>query len=258
MNRYLTTCGRLLARIIQREVRSYKPYNIIDPIQLAKVLRPADVLLVEGNQHVSIAIKYLTQSTWSHAAMYIGEHDAVHDEKSGKHALIEVDLNKGCHILPLARYQNFNVRICRPHALLAKDMKLVLKYMTDRVGTTYDLKNIIDLLRYLIPTPPVPIRWRRRMIALGSGDPTRAICSSLIAQAFQSVRYPILPDIRPQSHSPSGSSGYSATEMYQIRHHSLFTPRDFDLSPYFSVIKPTIENGIDYQNIVWVDDKTVQ
>ena len=30
---------------------------------------------------------------------------------------------------------------------------------------------------------------------LGSGDPTRAICSSLIAAAFGSVRYPVLPDV---------------------------------------------------------------
>jgi hypothetical protein len=60
--------------------------------------------------------------------------------------------------------------------------------MVDRIGLEYDMRNIIGLLRYLIPTPPVPTRWRRRMIALGSGEPTWAICSTLIAQAFQSIR----------------------------------------------------------------------
>lgn len=67
--------------------------------------------------------------------------------------------------------------------------------MVERIGCTYDMRNIIDLARFLLPTPPVPVRWRRQMIALGSGEPTRAICSTLIAQAFQSVRYPILPSI---------------------------------------------------------------
>src|SRR5207248_5158467 len=43
--------------------------------------------------------------------------------------------------------------------------------------------------------PISPQRWRRRMIALGSSDPTRIICSALIAQAFETVRYPILPKV---------------------------------------------------------------
>ena len=50
-------------------------------------------------------------------------------------------------------------------------------------------------MRYLMPTPPLPGRWRRRMLGLGGGEPTRAICSSLFATAFHSVRYPILPFI---------------------------------------------------------------
>ena len=35
-------------------------------------------------------------------------------------------------------------------------------YALARVGQQYDLKNVIDLARYLIPTPPVPLQWRRR------------------------------------------------------------------------------------------------
>jgi hypothetical protein len=31
-----------------------------------------EVLLVEGNGHISGVIKYLPQSTWSHAALYVG------------------------------------------------------------------------------------------------------------------------------------------------------------------------------------------
>jgi hypothetical protein len=92
---------------------------------------------------------------------------------------------------------------------------------------------------------PVPQRWRRRMIALGSGDPTRMICSALIAQAFGKIAFPILPSITFME------SETARQEIYHIRDSSLYTPRDFDISPYFAVIKPTIEAGFDYKKINW-------
>jgi len=125
--------------------------------------------------------------------------------------------------------------------------------MVDKLGLQYDLRNIFDLLRYFLPTPPVPVRWRRRMLAFGSGDPTRAICSSLIAQSYQSIRYPILPKI----HLDMSQSNYVRHEIYHIRHHSLFTPRDFDLSPFFRVVKPTLESNFDYRSLTWDDENTL-
>ncbi|HEX9625719.1 MAG TPA: hypothetical protein VGA00_02145 [Acidiferrobacterales bacterium] len=111
---------------------------------------------------------------------------------------------------------------------------------------------MIDLARYLLPVPPVPVAWRRRMLALGSGDPTRAICSTLIAQAFQSVRYPILPHIERRV-SADPKPGYAAREILHIRHYSLFAPRDFDISPYFRIVKPALEAGFSHRNLVWGD-----
>ena len=40
-------------------------------------------------------------------------------------------------------------------------------------------------------------------------------------------------------------------EILHIRHHSLYTPRDFDLSPYFRIVKPTLEYGFDYRTLTW-------
>ena len=120
-------------------------------------------------------------------------------------------------------------------------------FMIGHLGTRYDLRNIFDLLRYFFPTPPVPVRWRRRLLHFGSGDPTRAICSSLIAQAFQSIGYPILPKIRVE-----GEAGdFIRREVFLIRHHSRYTPRDFDLSPYFEVVKPTLASGFDHHEVIW-------
>ena len=40
-------------------------------------------------------------------------------------------------------------------------------------------------------------------------------------------------------------------EILHVRHHSLFAPRDFDVSPYFAVIKPTLETGFDHRALTW-------
>ena len=68
---------------------------------------------------------------------------------------------------PLSKFARFHTRICRPTGLTDDDRARVCAYAAERIGFDYDLKNILDLLRYLFPLP-VPQRWRRRMIALGS------------------------------------------------------------------------------------------
>ncbi|MHA6324480.1 YiiX/YebB-like N1pC/P60 family cysteine hydrolase [Roseivivax sp. CAU 1753] len=212
---------------------------------LHQTLRPGDVLLVEGQAHISTAIKYLTQSTWSHAALYTGSIPGHEAPDGTPHELVEAVVEAGCISVPLAKYAHHHTRICRPVGLNSVERQQVVDFMIDRIGLSYDMRNIIDLLRYFIPTPPVPTPWRRRMLSLGSGDPTRAICSSLIAQAFQSVKYPILPRIEV-----SGQSN-AAREILHIRHHSLFAPRDFDISPYFDIIKPSIARGFNPHGVEW-------
>lgn len=250
MNIVTRAMGRLLANYLTRPTRKYAPFSVHDTSKLARCLQPADVLLVEGNLRLSTAIKYLTQSTWSHSAMYIG--DALGTQHHGEiHCLIEADLNKGVVTVPLSTYANFNTRICRPVGLSMQDRQRVIEFMLAHIGQQYDLKNIFDLTRYLLPTPPVPVRWRRRLIALGSGDPTRAICSTLIAQAFELVKYPVLPIVTKHKERYANSEVYTEKEILHIRHHSLFTPRDFDISPYFEIVKPTLVNGFDYRQLTW-------
>ncbi|PWW00214.1 permuted papain-like amidase YaeF/Yiix C92 family enzyme [Hoeflea marina] len=249
---WLDWLGRLLAGKLQAQTSGYEPYTPSDPETLGRTLQPGDILLVEGNSKISTAIKYLTQSTWSHAALFVGDTlDPAGAGGDNRPQLVEVDLGQGCIAVPLSKYTTYNTRICRPVGLAPQDRAAIVAFMTSKIGLRYDMKNILDLMRYFIPTPPVPVRWRRRMIGFGSGDPTRAICSTLIAQAFQSVGYPILPEIVPVPGQAAARSDYSRREIMQIRHHSLFTPRDFDLSPYFLVVKPTLEYGFDYKRIEW-------
>lgn len=249
IDRALDRLGHRLARGLRDKSSGYHPYTPSDFATLCRVLEPGDVLLIEGNERISNAIKYLTQSTWSHAALYVGDALPVPEDGSERPRLIEVNLGEGCVATRLSRYETFNTRICRAEGLKPEERAQVVNFMVEKLGLSYDLRNILDLLRYFLPTPPVPVRWRRRMIGFGSGDPTRAICSSLIAQAFQSVRYPVLPDV----HCSGPAGTYGRHEVLSIRHHSLFTPRDFDLSPYFAVVNPTLEAGFDPHRLQWVD-----
>jgi len=246
--------GSALARYLDKPVGRYVSFAVVPLRALQATLRPGDVLLVEGDKRYSVAIKYLTQSTWSHAAFYVGDALGPASDGGEPNVLIEADLTSGVVAVPLSTYRSSNTRICRPVGLTDEDRTKVVAFMVGRIGLQYDLKNVIDLMRYLLPTPPVPTKVRRRMLALGSGDPTRAICSSLIAQAFQSVRYPILPNIRRRSVYDTRQARRVVREILHIRHHSLFTPRDFDLSPYFQVIKPTLDGGFDYRRLNWYED----
>ena len=122
----------------------------------------------------------------------------------------------------------------------------MLEFASSHIGVSYDLKNLLDLARYLLPAPPVPRRFRRQLLTLGSGDPTeKVICSALIARAFQSIRYPVLP---LQWWAEDGEI------ISQIRHYSVYVPRDFDLSPYFEIVKPTLAGGFDYHQMNWSTD----
>jgi len=244
--------GRRLARFLTKPVKQTTQVATTTQAQLAAALRPADVLLVEGNTRVSTAIKYLTQSTWSHAALYVGNALPSRRPWELPRVLVEADLEEGVRAVTLAHYAHMHTRICRAVGLSDDDRRRVVEFVVARLGQQYDLKNVFDLARYLFPTPPVPTRFRRRMLALGSGDPTRAICSTLIAQAFQSVRYPILPEVRREWADDPAAAHFFA-EIYRIRHHSLFAPRDFDISPFFQIVKPTIESGFDYRALRWDD-----
>jgi hypothetical protein len=247
----LDRIGDYLARRLESESSGYEPYTPSDPDTLRRTLQPGDILLVEGNQRLSATIKYLTQSTWSHAALYVGDALPIPADGKERPRLIEVNLGEGCIAVPLSKYRTYNTRICRANGLSPDDRDTVVNFMVSKLGLKYDTKNILDMLRYFFPTPIVPVRWRRRMIAFGSGDPTRAICSSLIAEAYGQIRYPILPEITRAPGRASAQSNYSRSEILHIRHHSLYTPRDFDLSPYFMIVKPTLEYGFDYRILTW-------
>jgi hypothetical protein len=244
--------GERLSAYLEQPLRGSGTAAPTPAASLMACLRPGDVVLVEGRSRISGAIKYLTQSTWSHAALYAGRPVRPPDGDGHARCFVEADLRDGVRAVSVAAFAGLHCRVCRPVGLGAQETEAVIRFVTDCIGHQYDLKNVFDLARYLFPTPPVPVRWRRRLLALGSGDPTRAICSTLIASAFQSVRYPVLPDTESLPSADPACSG-CMEEVLHVRHHSLYVPRDFDVSPYFEVVKPSLAGGFDHRRVHWHD-----
>jgi Permuted papain-like amidase enzyme, YaeF/YiiX, C92 family len=240
--------------------KRYAPFFAPPLDVILHALQPGDILLIEGNTRLSAIIKFLTQSTWSHAALYVGERPGDAQPSGEPNLLLEAEVKTGVVTVPLSKYAYFNTRICRPVGLSPEARQQVVDYALARLGKQYDTRQIVDLARYLFPYPPVPVWFRRRMLAIGSGDPTRAICSTLIAEAFESVRYPILPESTTRNGKTYGIAPFVESETDHIRRHGLFTPRDFDISPYFQVIKPSLMRGFHYQTLVWepVDERVAK
>jgi hypothetical protein len=241
MNRLSQHIGTAIARFLTVPL-DLPPALPTDIAKLRTLLQPADVILVEGNLRISAVIKTLTQSTWSHAALYAGGDGP---------ECIEADVVEGVRRFRLEALRHNHVRICRPIGLALADQQKVVAFAASRLGTLYDLRHVFDLARYLFPLP-VPRRWKRRAIALGSADPSRAICSTLIAQAFQTIGYPILPEVdQPAALDSAGRR--RAREIYHIHNNGLFVPRDFDLSPFFEIIKPDIPRQFDFRQLIWME-----
>ncbi len=80
--------GAQIARFLNRPSTTYAPPTTNSLAALRAVIRPGDVLLVEGDRHISTAIKYLTQSTWSHAALCVAPSRATDPDAP---VLIEAD-----------------------------------------------------------------------------------------------------------------------------------------------------------------------
>lgn len=238
--------GRKVVGYLTQDVRR-EPLVPGDPEALRVTLEVGDVLLVAGRSRVSAVIRRMTSSIWSHAVLYVGDMLDVYEPDGERHRLVEMELGIGCASAPLSKYSREQTRICRPVNLDVAERERVARYCILRLGYEYDVKNVLDLMRYLTPLPFLSARWGRRALMLGSGLPTRAICSTLIARAFEQVRYPILPRI--ETVEDEGAR----REILHIRHHSLYMPRDFDISPYFEVVKPSLAQGFDHRAVTWAE-----
>lgn len=260
-------------RLLTKPLGRYQQRAVNDGANLRRHIKKGDVVLVEGDQRVSEVIKYLTQSSWSHAAIYVGDElwrrnpalrHVLRNEfgDDAQHLIVEALVEHGVVASPLSKYLDFNIRVCRPYNLHRDDLRTILDDVIEQIGYRYDVKNLVDLARYFLPVSLVPRRFRRRALSFGSGLPTQVICSSMIAHAFAKVRYPILPEVTP-AESPAVRRGLRwlwrrpapVAGLFRTPPITLTTPRDFDVSPYFEIVKFNIleDMRFDYRQIRWAE-----
>jgi len=148
----------------------------------------------------------------------------------GRHPHHHPESLESCGPLPGThfRYPRSQVAGPRGGGISADDSQQVLGYAIRRLGNDYDLRQLLDLARFLLPWSIFPRRWRSSLFQHNAGDATRTVCSTLLAEAFSEVDFPILPFI------DRGEDG--SLRLFK-RNPKLFAPRDFDYSPYFSIIK---------------------
>lgn len=257
---------RHATRILTAPLGGYLRSSGQDVEHLKRHVRKGDVLLVCGDQRVSEVIRYLTQSSWSHAAIYVGDELLRRDpalareleERFGdeaRHLVVEALIDEGVVASPLSKYAGFHLRLCRPFGLVPRDVARLMDLVIAQMGGVYDLSNLLDLGRYFLPVSIVPARFRREALAFGSGRPTEVICSSMIARAFDAVGFPILPRTEEETRAAESDATGSAYHVglgtpswpsrrplarhlrTSRRPFGLVTPRDFDLSPYFEIVK---------------------
>jgi hypothetical protein len=248
------------------QVYEQRTYNNMD--KLLRVIRKGDVVLVEGRSEISRIIKLFTNSSWSHSALYIGDEltkkDRLSKEKyqikfgtDAGHLLIEAEVGKGVTIAPIRKYQNYNIRICRPYGILSQDLESVIQTTIGNLGKRYDNQNIIDIGLMLLPFRLNPFKKHTINACLGSCNEFQVICSGMIAKSFQSVSYPIVPALQKLQPAKPVLRDNPYGSRLIMRHYSQILPRDFDTSPNFEIIKFNIigDKNFDYKSL-WADDET--
>ena len=231
---------RLLSWLDMEKSGSAGDIPMTDIERLCEEVHQGDVILVEGKSRVSQVIAALTDSPWTHSALYIGRLDEIRDgvlqNKIAEHysgdlhqpLLIEALLGEGTVVYPVAKYAGFHLRICRPHSLSKADRNKVVAHAIKQLGYEYDIRHLFDLARFLLPYSFIPHRWRSSLFKHGDSESMRNVCSYMIAEAFRVVKFPILP--------VAERTDNGKMKLYP-RNPRLFTPRDFDYSPYFNIIK---------------------
>lgn len=254
--------GGLIADWLTRE----SPPPLVPPCDFERLrheLRPGDVILVEGRSRVAEVISLMTQSPWTHAMLFVGRLFDIEDPEiralagaryqgdCQEQLVIEALLGKGTIVTALSDYGDEHLRICRPEGLSHADGQRVIGHAISYLGWDYDIRQILDLARFFFPWTILPRRWRSSLFQHNAGDATRTVCSTLLAESFGQVDFPIRPFI---DRDADGSVRFFK------RNPRLFTPRDFDYSPYFNIIKYPFLGVSDlglYRRLPWCHDEAL-
>lgn len=193
-----------LADRLNRDIHSYHLRVPNDMTTWKAMLQAGDVILVEGNKLISRVVMAVTHSTWSHSALYVGDGRVIDPLPSTGTVLNTVDA-----------FENLNIRVCRPVGLNETERRRVCDFALSHLGRRYDHMNVSNILRSY---------FRKKRDAsefLGDISASSEVCSGLLAEAYDQVGFVVLDGVN----------------------FSQIVPGDFDLSPYFEIVKITRTRG---------------
>src|SRR5216683_8213561 len=213
-----------LAVFLTQPVKRYSPATTADPESLSAVLRNGDVLLTEGNTRAAALIKRITRSTWSHVSMYVGPLEEGPDPR----CIVEADMAAGVRSIRLSEVQGLNIRVLRPIGLNDAVRDRLAEWVVSQIGGEYDHRHAWALARRFLRIAP-----KSSVTPAPNGivhSATRFICSSLLANAFALVGYPIPPI-------------HTAAAAVSAADHRYVMPGDFERAPVFEVVNPGEERA---------------
>lgn len=251
---------KIRRKLVDWLIVNNKPLNagLSNFTRLQDEIEICDIILVEGRSRVAEVIKVLSQSPWSHSALNIGHLENiktpeirtfvekfVQPEDRDKHLILEALFDQGVVLKPIDKYRGEHLRICRPIGLFPEDAQKILNSSLKNLGKQYNTRQIFDLLRFLLPIAILPRRWLSTLFEYQEGSRTEEICSSMLVDAFAAVGFPVRPIIKMMPDN----------QIELIRRNPLlYTPSDFDYSPYFNIIKYPIYGGAGrghYRDLNW-------
>lgn len=191
--------------------------SFVQPLELRDAgerLLPGDIILVLGRTRFSSIVCRLTQSRWSHVAIYVGPDP--HGD-----CIVEADVEKGVRRIGFAQLDARSVCVLRHRAMTEAHRASLVAFLDKIVGHPYSTDHALAMCCLLVGGPRLGGYLHERMQR--GQIPAEFICSSLVAYAFATAGVPL--DI-PQS--ARSRKRHNAPPQLP---HTLVVPGDFALVP---------------------------
>lgn len=143
-------------------------------------MKAGDIVLVKRKTPISLLVRLLTNSKYSHVALAVSET-----------YVLEIDIKYNLRIRKMS-YTCYDVYRLKRELSLTEEARL-LQYAYSLVGKKYDFLRIFSLLIEL------SLHLRGHKIF---NDPNRLICSDLIDSSYKQINVDLLPQYTDQDTTP--------------------------------------------------------
>ena len=217
--------------------RPARHVRLSDFNKVSQIVRPGDVLLLDGRSRLDHRLRAINPSRWSQTMLYLGRlHDITdpalratlcdyYPAQADTQLLIGTRLDQGLVLMPLSSLENEHLRICRPSGLGDGEIAEVIRYAISRLNVSQGSPWGAILLM-LFPWALLPRRIRPAAFIRFAGRRLRNLTGGMVGEAFAFVQFPVMPLVKQPDNG-----------RLLRRHPRTHLAADFDHSPYFEIIK---------------------